>query len=161
MKRRPEKFCLTLTRAGDLPPGQAVFAAADGLTQGRLKARRLGWGEIVFAELRKPRNPGFHRLAHAIGGMAADNIDGFSGMTSHQALKRLQMESGAGCEEIAYLAHGQHIVQRIPLSLSYESMDELEFQGVMRAICKRLTHYWPDCSEDEILQMAEQWERAA
>ena len=161
MKRRPERYCLAIARAGDLPAGQAVFVAADSLTQGRLKARRLGFGELVFAEFRKPRNPGFHRLAHAIGGMAAENLDEFAGMTSHQALKRLQMESGAGCEEIAYKTHGQYIVQRIPLSLSYESMDDLEFQAVMKAICKKLTDYWPDCTEDDILKMADEWERAA
>ena len=161
MKRRPEKFCLQLVRAGSLPPKQAVFVAADSLTQGRLKTRRISFGDLVFAEFRRPRNPGFHRKAHVIGSMVAENLDEFTGMTSHQVLKRLQMESGAGCEEIAYKAHGQFIVQRIPLSLSYESMDELEFQDVMKAICKRLTDYWPDCSEEDILRMADAWERAA
>lgn len=131
------------------------------MTQGRLKARRLSFGDQLFAEFRKPRNPGFHRLAHAIGGIAAENLDDFTGMTSHQALKRLQMESGAGCEEIAYKISGQTVVQRIPLSLSYESMDESEFKQVMQAICQKLTDYWPDCTEDDVLQMAEEWERAA
>lgn len=65
-----------------------------------LRGRHFGRGEIVWVEVRKPRHPGYHRRAHALGRMAAENTDAFDGMESHAVLKRLQLECGAGCEDL-------------------------------------------------------------
>ena len=161
-KRRKERLRLRVMRAGDLAAKTGVLVPADGLAQGRLRARNYHTGSEVFAELRKPRNPGFHRLAHAVAALAVDNIESFTGVDAHSAIKRLQLESGAGCEEVALMVGGTMVTQRIPLSLSFESMDEGEFQQVMQAICQHIvTQYWPDTDVDEIIQMADQFERAA
>ena len=148
MKRRPEKIALRVAK-GCLVP-------ADGLAEARLRVKGFHVGDIVFAELRKPRNPGYHRLAHALGTMVADNIDDFTGMDPHAVLKRLQLECGIGCEEIAYKVHGMTVVQRVPLSLSFESMEQTEFESVFRGMCRHLAAtYWPSLSADEIAGMIE------
>jgi len=153
-KKRPQRFALRIARIGD----KGCLIPADGMTQARMRERGYKTGDIVFAEMKKPRNPKFHRLMHALGGLAADNLDSFSGMNAHSVLKRLQLEAAVGCEEIAYELHGQMIVQRVPLSLSFESMDEGEFHEVSGAIAHRLTDYWPECSVADIWNMTQQWQ---
>ena len=148
MKRRPEKIALRVAKGALVP--------ADGLAESRLRAKGFHVGDLVFAEIRKPRNPGYHRLAHVLGTMVADNIDDFTGMDPHAVLKRLQLECGIGCEEIAYKVHGMTVVQRVPLSLSFESLDEAEFEAVFRGMCRHLAAtYWPSLSADEIAGMIE------
>lgn len=147
-KRRPERIALRVAK-GCLKP-------ADGLAEARLRAKGFHVGDLVFAELKKPRNPGYHRLAHSLAALAADNLDPFEGMDPHAVLKRLQLESGIGCEEVAYLLHGMTVVQRIPLSLSFESMSQDEFEAVYRGMCRHLSKtYWKTVSADEIAAMAE------
>jgi len=149
VKRRPERFPLRVVRGG--------FEPADPSCARRLADdRRIRVGDIVFAEIRKPRNPRFHRLAHAIGRLAAENIEAFEGLDAHRVLKRLQWESGVGCEEMLVSIGGQSATVRWPASLSFESMDEGEFHEVMRGLCRHIAQtYWPDCTEDQIAQMAE------
>lgn len=114
-------------------------------------------GEVRGGQLRMPRNPRFHRLAHAIGGLAADNLEEFEGMGAHQVLKRLQIEAGVGCDEVAVRIGGHMVIHRIPKSLSFASMSQDEFKKVTAAICKRLTDYWPDTTVEEIGQMADEY----
>jgi len=156
-KTRPQRFALRIMRINDT----GCLVPADGITQARMRERGYATGDLVFAEIKKPRNPKFHRLMHALGGLATESLDEFSGMGAHAVLKRLQLEAGVGCEEVAYKIDGELIVQRIPLSLSFESMDEGEFHEVAGAIAHRLTHYWPDCTADEIWGMAEEWQARA
>ena len=147
-KRRPERIALRVAK-GCLTP-------ADSLSEARLRAKGYAIGDIVFAEIRKPRNPGYHRLAHALGQIVADNLDEFEGMDSHATIKRLQLEAGVACESIAYKVNGMSIVQSIPLSLSFESMDQSEFESVFMGICRHLAKaYWPSATADEIAAMAE------
>ena len=66
------------------------------------------------------------------------------------------LEAGVGCEEIAYRVHGMTVVQRIPISLSFESLDEAEFRAVFSGICRHLAAtYWPTLTADEIAGMIE------
>lgn len=78
--------------------GTYLFAPASASDQERLKAKRMNHGDLVFVDFRKPRNVGFHRLAHALGKMVVENVEDFDHLTPHEALKRLQVEANAGCE---------------------------------------------------------------
>ena len=148
VKRRPERLAFRVTPAG--------LEIADTFSAARFKTKGLHAGDLVFAEIRKPRNPGYHRLAHALGQIVADNLDEFEGMDSHATIKRLQLEAGIGCEAIAYKVNGMSIVQSIPLSLSFESMDQSEFESVFMGICRHLAKAcWPSATADEIAAMAE------
>lgn len=147
-KRRPERIALRIDK-GCLRP-------ADGLSQERLRAKGFHVGDVVFAVLRKPRNPGFHRLAHALGKLVAENIEDFEGMSAHSTIKRLQLEAGVACEEIAYRINGMSVIQRIPRSLSFESLDDGEFHEVFGAICRHIAaNYWKDLTAEEVAKMAE------
>lgn len=77
-------------------------------------------------------------------------------MSAHATIKRLQLEAGVGCEEIAYRINGMAVVQRILLSLSYESLDDAEFHEVYGAICRHIAaNYWKDLSAEEVAAMAD------
>lgn len=130
---------------------------ADPSVSSRLREKGYKVGDLVFAELVKPRNPGFHRLVHRIGTLCSQNIEAFSGMDAHTVLKRLQWEAGIGCEEIGVQVPGVGLaMMRWPLSLGYESMDESEFSEVARGFCRWISKiYWPSLDEDQIAEMAE------
>ena len=148
IKRRPERFALRVVKGG--------FNVADITTQERLRGRSYRVGDLVFAEFKKPRNPKFHRLAHALGRLCAENLDAFEGMGAHAVLKRLQIEANVGCDEITLQFPGiGPCTYRVPRSLSFESMDEGEFHEVMRDMCRHIAkQYWPSLSADAIEQMA-------
>ena len=147
-KRRPERMLFRVTRDGLVP--------ADGITEGRFRARRYAAGDRVFVELKKPRNPGFHRLAHALGKLLVDQLDTFRYCDAHSALKRLQAESGIGCEPLSLDMDGETVVLNMPISLSYESMEQGEFYEVYNGLCSFLAEkYWPDCTQEQIRTMVE------
>lgn len=159
MKRtRPERLLLTVAK-GALVPG-------DGYTQKRLKERGYRVGDILLADLRKPRNPGFHRLAHRLGQLVAENVEEFAGLDGHQALKRLQVEGNIACDELPVFLtlfdQKIKVNQRIPRSLSFASMDEGDFRETLQAMCRFIAaEYWPDLTPEQIEEMAEAMPEAA
>ena len=122
-----------------------------------LRARGFKTGDLLLADLTKPRNPGFHRLAHAIGRLVAENVAAFHGHEAHLALKRLQLESGAGVDVQDIEMPGLGVVRlQKPRSLAFDMMDEGEFHEIMRAICRTIADkYWQSCTAEEIAKMAE------
>lgn len=121
-----------------------------------LRARGFKTGDLLLADLTKPRNPGFHRMAHALGRLVAENVDAFRGHEAHLALKRLQLESGAGVDVQDMTLPGLGVVRlQKPRSLAFDAMDEGEFHEIMRAICRTIADkYWQSCTPEEIERMA-------
>jgi hypothetical protein len=148
-KRRPQRVMLRVIKGG--------LAPADDYSASILRARGYRVGDIVSGDIKKPRNPGFHRLAHRIGSLAAENIEAFSGLAAHAVLKRLQLEGDIACENIPLNFPGVGPVSyRIPLSLSFEAMDDGEFHPIVAAFCSYLAkRYWPTLTGDQIEKMAE------
>lgn len=147
IKKRPEKIALRIDKGCLIP--------ADSLSLARLKAKKFNKGDLVFAVLSQPRNPKFHRLAHQFGTLVAENIEQFEGMNCHNVLKRLQIESGVGCEEVSVLLQGMNVLYRIPISLSFESLDEGEFHELISGLCHHVSKtYWPTLSAEAIENMA-------
>ena len=139
-----------------------VLVAADGMAAGRLKARKFSTRDLVYAELRQPRNPRFHRFVHAFALAIAENVEAFEGLDPHGVLKRLQLEANIGCDEMFIQADGRTFPYRIPRSLSFESMDEGQFQEVYAGLREYVIRtYWPTCTEYQVDQIAEFTERAA
>jgi hypothetical protein len=165
-----------------------ALVAATASDADRLKTKGNKIGDLIFARMTKPRNPGFHRLAHAIGKLAVENIPEFSHLDAHTALKRLQIESGAGCDALSvevmtiWPAVVQWVDQHlgrpmavmlnvvisemkigntlipilVPRSLSYDSMDEIEFNAAVKGICRYIAlRYWPTVDADQIEEMAQ------
>jgi hypothetical protein len=93
-----------------------------------MRERRYVVGKELRADLKQSRNPMFYRLAHALGGWLADNVEGFEGLGQHAALKRLQELSGIGCETVEYDLPGIGKLTRTEAqSLNFEDMDEGQF----------------------------------
>jgi len=151
-KKRSRAKALLRVEKGSLVPN-------DAATVELLRARKYKLGDVLAAELSKPRSPKFHRLAHSLGGMLAENIEAFAGMDAHRVLKRLQIEGRIACDEIPIHAPGVGpCAYFIPLSLSFESMDDGEFHEVIAAFCAYVSHkYWPSLEPEQIEQMAEIW----
>lgn len=128
-----------------------------------LRAKRYGIGDVVFCELTKPRNPGFHRLAHAFGTMVIENIEAFEHLSAHDALKRIQIEGDIGCDALMLSMPGIGPVSyRMPRSLSFESMDESEFREVFTGMCRYVAdRYWLDLDAEQVASMAEVMVEAA
>lgn len=147
-KKRPERVMLRVIKGG--------LAPADRFSQSMLRARGYKVGDIVAGEIRKPRNPGFWRLAHAFATLVSENIDQFAGMQAHAVLKRLQWEGNIGCEELGVNVPGVGMaVVRMPQSMGFESMEDGEFHEVMRAFCNHVSKtYWKDLEPEQIEQMA-------
>lgn len=154
MSRKP-RYALRVT-------ADRQYVAADTHAFRELTAKHKP-GELVFAEFTKPRNPAFHRLAHSLGALIADNIEAFTGLDPHAVLKRLQIEGNVGCDEIALnFPNVGPCSYRVPRSLAYESMDESEFHRVIAAMCEYVSRkYWPGLSAAQIEAMADCFVEAA
>lgn len=136
---------------------RGTLVPADSYAASKLRERGYKVGDLLSAELTKPRNPKFNRLVHRIGQLVVANIDSFSGLEAHKAIKRLQLEGKVACDEIGYDVPGYGmLMQLVPRSLSNESMDEGEYQQAARGICRTIAErYWPNLDEDAIAEMAE------
>lgn len=148
-RKQPERIMFRVEKGALVPASELA----------KLSLRQKGYkvGDFVSAELRQSRNPGFHRLAHGLGALLAENLDTFDGYDAHRVLKRLQWESGVGCEEMAVNVPNVGLMNvRIPLSLSFDSMDQGEFYGVYAGLCNHVRKtYWRDMPEDELENMAQ------
>lgn len=131
----------------------------DAATVAQLRAKRYQMGDVVSVQISKSRNPKFHGLAHRLGGLIAENIEAFEGMEPHAVLKRLQIEGNVGCDEIALIFPGVGPCSyRQARSLSFDSMDEGEFKGVIAAMCKYVSkQYWSMLTPEQIEAMADSW----
>jgi len=139
--------------------GKGVLTPADDMAAAQLRSRGFKLGDMVLAEITKPRHPGFHRLAHQLGSLLTENLDAFEGMDPHAVLKRLQWEANIGCDEFGAQAPGLGLVMvRTPRSLSFASMDDGEFREVMVGLCRHVAKtYWPSCTPEQVEAMASAW----
>lgn len=93
-----------------------------------MRERKFNTGKLLRATIRQDRNPYFYRKAHVLSGWLADNVEEFSGLSQHDALKRLQERSGIGCETVEYDLPGIGKLTRTePESLNFFDMDEGRF----------------------------------
>jgi len=148
-KKRRERIYLEVIKGG--------FRPADACAAAQLRARGYRMGDILAADLSKLRNQKFNRLVHRIGQLVTANIEAFAGLDAHTAIKRLQIEGKVACDEIGISVPGYGmLIQLIPQSLSFESMDEAQYQAAARGICRTIAErYWAGMTEDQIAEMAE------
>lgn len=135
---------------------KGAIVPADQWAERALRERGYKVGDLVAAEFCKARNPKFHRLAHQLGILVAENIEDFTGMESHAVLKRLQIESNTCCDEVLLKFPGVGpVTYRVPQSLSFESMDEGAFQLMLQGLCRYIVKmYWPTTTPEQIEAMA-------
>ena len=136
---------------------KGCLVPADSYAASVMRERGYRIGDLLSAELVKPRNPKFNRLVHRIGQLVVANIDEFANLDAHKAIKRLQIEGRIACDEIGISVAGYGMMlQVIPRSLSAESMDEGEYHKAATGICRTISErYWPSMTADAISEMAE------
>lgn len=146
---KKERIYLRVIKGGLVP--------ADEYAASRLREKSYKIGDVLAASITKLRNPRFNRLVHRIGQLVVANIEAFSGLDAHTAIKRLQIEGRIACDEIGIMVPNYGIVvQVIPRSISFDTMDEGEYQEVARAICRLIAErYWQTLTPEQIEQMAE------
>lgn len=148
-KRRREKIFMRVIKGG--------FCPADNFSESQLRAKNFKIGDVVGADIRKLRNQKFNRLVHRIGQLCSANIDAFAGLGAHTALKRIQIEGKIACDEIGIMVPGYGmVIQFIPRSLSFDSMDEAEYHDCAKRICRLIAErYWNGLEPEQIEAMAE------
>ena len=137
--------------------GKGVLVPADNYAASVLRQRGYHLNDLVKADVVKPRNPRFNRLVHKLGQLVVANIEDFRGLDAHRAIKRLQIEGRVACEEIGINVPGfGMVIQFIPRSLSFESLDEGEFKEAARGISRTIAdRYWPNLAPEQIENMAD------
>lgn len=136
---------------------KGALVPADQFAATQLRERGYKVGDVIKGDLTKLRNPKFNRLVHRIGQLVVANIEAFAGLDAHKAVKRLQIEGRIACDEIGVMVQNYGmVIQFIPRSLSFESMDEAEFHEAARGICRTIAErYWKDLTAEQIEEMAE------
>lgn len=119
--------------------------------------RERGWkrGVECRAEFKRSRNVKFHRLGHAIGNLLVENVEAFRDMDGHDALKKVQADSGVCCDVeklvIDLGTFGRHEVDRnIPRSLAFDELEEDEFAVFFNGICRFIDENYASVMTDEI-----------
>lgn len=140
---------------------RGALVPASELAVQALRKKGLKIGDQVSVDIRRSRNPEFHRLAHVLGQMLVENLETFAGLDAHAVLKRLQWESGVACDEMAVNVPNVGMVTvRIPQSLSFDTMDQGDFYALYTALCNHVRRtYWSALPEGEVERMAELFTR--
>lgn len=110
--------------------GEAVGALVPSTTldQRLMRERKYHIGTELRADLKNVRNVKFWRLSHVLSAWLADNVDGFDGLACHDALKKLQTDSGIGCAEESFdLGTLGKVTRTVAESLNFFDMDEGRF----------------------------------
>jgi hypothetical protein len=144
-----EKIQLRVIKGALVPANQGEVA--------KMRDRGYNLGDLLIADLHKPRNPKFNRLVHNIGAMVVANIDDYQNMTAHEAIKQIQLMAGIACDKkIIEIPNTGKCVVSVPKSLAFDSMDEGEFLQVAKLLCRYIaTRYWTTMSPEQVQEMAE------
>jgi hypothetical protein len=148
------KVAITDAQTGEQ---RIVFEPADPQERARLNRRRFKLGEVVRARFTKPHDLSQFRRAHAIGKMLAIHVDGYvENADGHEALKRLQRESGIGCEtQMTEIAGFGRIEIRVAKSIAWEEMPAEEFDRCMHGWCAHIVEqHFPNLSPEAVEEMA-------
>lgn len=136
---------------------KGALVPADDYAMNKIRSRGFKMGDVLQADLVKLRNPAFNRLVHRIGSLVSANVEAFSGMDSHETLKRIQLEGNIACDQKMLDMPGLgRCMVTVPRSLSFDNMDEGEFHETARAMCRFVAEkYWPSLTAEQIETMAE------
>lgn len=167
-KRARRPVYLVVRRLADPETGEVIGALvpAHPIDQRLLKERRFHVDREVRAELKQPRVVWQHRLIHKIGSLMVDNVEGWEQLNSHDAVKRLQRESGVCCEEmeIDVPGFGRLMIKQAE-SLAFDEMEQDRFlqlfDGITEYIGRRYAHVLLDEVRAEFWEMAGTNGRAA
>ena len=128
--------------------GQKVLVPCDTFTrQWILGAKDDG---LLWVNVKRPRSPHFHRAVHMLSKWLGENVEKFSGMSPHDVLKTVQLESRLHCKAMALdVPNYGRIMHLIPESIDFETLDETEFRSLIDSLADYVRdNYCPDFSLD-------------
>jgi hypothetical protein len=169
-------------KTGEVLPGEVSVLAP--LTQWDTRAMRdRGYkvGQTVRGRIERPRNPKFNGLAHALGALIVDHVEGFEGKDAHDALKKVQGDAGICCEEStidasplidallvaidqALGAGARKIVEavfeqirtltvKVPESIAFDSMPEERFSKLVLEVCQYVREHFHGVPPGELAEI--------
>lgn len=163
-KRAARPIYAVVERVAVLSTGEERLAllAENPVDRELMKQRGYRRGQELRLEIKAPRNRAFHRLAHRVGTLMVENVEGWEGLDAHEAIKRLQREADVCCEVIemdaspvisavlavvdqafgagaaallrAVLPRIETIPVTVARSLAFDTMDEDEFARLFEGI---------------------------
>jgi hypothetical protein len=115
-----------------------------------LRAKKYRVGDLVRAELSKPRYAKHHRLVFATLRKVIDNLD--TPMTEYQLLSILKIKMGR-VETFIDSASGK--VYYIPESIAFDAMEEGDFSQFHKEMNRVISRdYLPGMSEAQVAELA-------
>lgn len=99
-------------------------------------AKKFKYGEVYQCEIKKPRNLKFHRKFFALLQYVFDNQDKYSNLSDLRV--EILLQCGAYDEHIT--VDGKMVY--VPKSLSFESMDDVEFEQLYGAAVDVVIRYF-------------------
>ena len=143
-KRRREPIYLRVTPQGTFEPASALYA-------GMCRAKKFRVGDLVRAELTKPRYPKHHRLVMALLQKVLDNQEGL--LTIDQLLTVVKIKLGRAVPFTDAVAGRTYWV---PESIAFDAMDQSEFTPFWKDLCKLVARdYFPGMTEAKVAELAE------
>lgn len=153
-KKRLRPIYMVVRRLIDPDTGALVGALvpSSDIDSRLMRQKRIRVGQEVRADLKRPRNSKYHRLVHVLGMMMIEHVEAFASMDTHEAIKRLQRESGICCEEQEIEVPGfGKLVVKVAQSIAFDEMEEGEFRRLYEGICDFVGEkYWPGLDADKI-----------
>lgn len=119
----------------DTGESRMAMVALDDVAGRQCRERGYRPGDHVKAEIKQVRNLQFWRFVHLLGGWLADNVEDYEGLDSHEAVKKLQRDSGIGCDTTRsdVRDHDGKLLYRVvshqPHSLAFDCMSEDVFRA--------------------------------
>lgn len=135
---------------------EGTFAPASEAARQICRSRKLHAGVELIAYLYQVRSAEQWHKAHGLGCALAEHVDGFEGLGGHAALKKLQADSGIGCEIETFDLPGLGKITRSkPMSLAFDEMSEDEFQAIYSLMLEYVRKtYWPGLDESGMSGLA-------
>lgn len=145
--RKREPIYLRVTERGMFEPASAHYATM-------CRARKFRVGDLLRAELTKPRYPKHHRLVMALLQKVLDNQEGLQ--TLPQLLTIVKIKLGR-VETFVDAASGK--VYYVPESIAFDAMDQGAFSEFWRDLCQLVRRdYFPHLDDDQVAELAEMLE---
>lgn len=143
VKRKREPVHLRVVK-GALVPAREYDAQL-------LRARRYSVGDVLRAELAKPRNPRHHALVMSLLHRVLDNQEGLH--TIDQLLTVLKIKLGRALPFIDAASGRSYWVVE---SISFDAMEQGEFSEFWRDLCRVVAKdYFPGMRPEQVAELAE------
>lgn len=148
-KRKREPIYLRVTPQG-------TFEPASELYRSMLRTKKFRVGDLVRADLTKPRHPKHHRLVMALLQKVLDNQDGLLSMDQLLTVLKIKMGRAVPFTDSATMR-----TYWVPESIAFDAMDQSVFSEFWTDLCKLVARdYFPNLSPAQVAELAEMMDPA-